>query len=89
MSDTTQRQNTDMCLIPNTVGHYVVCFLIGEGSYSQVYLGREQKTNDPVALKFVSRDMLKDKMMLRHFEKELRVFERIHHPGIAQYYETI
>ena len=75
--------------IPSTISHYKVRIPVGRGASSVVYQGLDTKTGEYVALKFVSREIFKHSLDLEHFEKELRVFERIHHPGIAQYYETI
>ena len=71
------------------IGQYQVDFLLGKGAFSSVYQGKNLKTNEFVALKFVSRELLKDKQMLAHFEKELRIYSRLDHPNIAKCYDVI
>ena len=73
----------------STVGNYELEFPIGRGGNSFVYQGRNMKTNEYVALKFINREKLKDVFFLENIEKELRIFERLSHPGITKYIETI
>ena len=72
-----------------TVGNYEIEFTIGRGGNSMVYQGRNIKTNEYVALKFINREKLSDIFFLENIEKELRIFERLSHPGITKYIETI
>ena len=74
---------------PHMIKHYQISFLIGEGSCGTVFQGKNMRTNEPVALKFVNRDILNDTLRLGHLEKELRIIERIKHPGIVRHIETI
>ena len=75
--------------IPKSIGHYIVLYLLGQGRYSEVYQGQHVKTNQFVAMKFVLRETLKEKMQITNFEKEIRVIEQVKHPGIVEHIETI
>ena len=76
-------------LIPHIIKHYTLEFPIGAGSFSLVYQAKDTKNNQYVAIKIISRTIFKDMYNLINLEKELRLHERISHPNIAKYYETI
>ena len=75
--------------IPALVKHYEIKYIIGAGASGAVFCGIDTKTKETYAAKFVPREYLKDKIEMQHFESELRVFERLDHPNIAKYKETI
>ena len=75
--------------IPKIVGPYKVECCIGKGGYSWVFQGKNTKTNERCALKVVDRKILQDTILLENFEKELRIYSRISHPGISKYIDTI
>ena len=75
--------------IPRKIKNYELLYEIGSGSFATVYQARNIKTNESVALKFVSRSIFGDSVNLLNFEKELRLIERLEHPNIVKYYETI
>ena len=75
--------------IPSQVKNYEVEVIVGYGSSSVVYQGRNIKTGETVALKFVSRSIFQKPVELEHFEKELRVLPLLHHKNIAKYIETV
>ena len=75
--------------IPRKIKQYELLYVIGSGSFATVFQARNVKTNQNVALKFVSRNIFGDSVNLLNFEKELRLFGRLDHPNIAKSYETI
>ena len=75
--------------IPKYIGPYEVMFPLGSGGSAVVYQVYDRKTQKYYAAKFISRKSLTNKINLEHFESELRIFERIRHPNIAQWHQTI
>ena len=75
--------------IPTHFSHYTYIQTIGKGSNAVVIQCLDDNTNQYVACKVVDRRELNDYGSLIHFEKELRILERIRHPNIVQIYEII
>ena len=75
--------------IPATLGPYKVLFKIGDGAFSTVYHGIDNRTGKVVALKFVDRKSLINMNLLSCFERELRITERLSHKSIVACYDTI
>lgn len=80
---TNSAQGSDP-LIGCTVGkHFTVEKLIGRGSMSAVYLGKDGLNGAPVAVKFLNRDLLDDFEAQRRFQREARFLSKLNHPGIV------
>lgn len=76
--------------IPERVGDYVIGCVLGNGSSSTVFQVFHAKTKKWYAAKFIPREIFSQaNEYLRHVESELRILERIDHPNIAKYHETI
>ncbi|EAY03402.1 CAMK family protein kinase [Trichomonas vaginalis G3] len=75
--------------IPETFSHYTTQKLIGKGSYSVVAQAIDNKTNQVVACKVVSRKGITEAGYFYQLEKELRVLQSLNHPNIAQIYEVV
>ena len=87
-----QNQSTELFhqyQIPKRVGNYQIYYPVGKGGYSIVFQGKNVKTQETVALKFVKRENLKDICFLENFEKELRIYQRLNHKGITKFIETL
>ena len=54
-----------------------------------VFQAKNIKSDEQVALKFVSRESLNNKEFLENFEKEQRIYSRLKHKNITRYIETI
>lgn len=84
--------NSSLCPkypIPSHVKGYEIGYIVGNGCSSVVAIGRNSHDKKTYALKFISRDYLKDKSNLKTTETELRINERLDHPNIAKYRETL
>src|SRR6266705_3035453 len=70
-----------------TVAHYKIVSLIGEGGMGRVYLAEDAKLHRKVSLKFLSTNFTQDHERLRRFEQEARAVSALNHPNILTIYE--
>lgn len=73
--------------VPESIGQFRVVRLIGEGGMGSVYEATQRKPERRVAIK-VLRPGVMARETMRRFEREAEVLGRLHHPGIAQIYES-
>jgi serine/threonine protein kinase/tetratricopeptide (TPR) repeat protein len=70
-----------------TVAHYKLLSLIGEGGMGKVYLAEDMKLHRRVALKFLSSSFAQDRQRLRRFEQEARAASALNHQNILTIHE--
>jgi serine/threonine protein kinase len=71
------------------IGPFQVLALIGKGGIGTVYLVRDQRDNRLVALKVLSPHRARrEERMIRRFQREMDLCQRVNHPHIAQTYEV-
>jgi len=66
---------------PERIGDYVPERLLGHGGMAAVYLARS-RSGQPVAVKWLDHQ---HPPLMRRFEAEIRVLERLSHPGVVQF----
>src|SRR6266478_5440758 len=65
-----------------TVAHYQILGLLGEGGMGSVYLAQDTKLHRKVSLKFLSSSFTRDRQRLHRFEQEARAISALNHPNI-------
>lgn len=70
--------------VPNVVGKYRVVSTIGKGGFAVVVLGHDQKTDEHVAIKIISREEIVKRNLLSYLENELRLSARFDHPNVVK-----
>lgn len=78
-----------MDLITKQLGKYYIEREIGVGGFATVFLGRDVKTNEKLALKVIERKQATDRDILLYVEQELRIMSRLNHPNIAKVHDII
>ena len=72
--------------LPRVPG-YDVQRLVGRGMSGTVWKAIQTSTGRPVALKIIRRDLVTDEMLAR-FANEIAIARELHHPNIAEIYDS-
>lgn len=81
--------NPDEISVPSRISHYHILNTIGYGAFSVVKVGYDDKTNQKVAIKVVSRERISTTDLEARFETEIRVLQQMRHPNIVQLLDLI
>ena len=63
--------------------------MIGEGSYSIVFKGYSEDTNETVAIKIVKLSIMRDQSVYKMIEQEINAMKQLDHPNIVKLYEVL
>src|SRR4030095_4102206 len=74
-------------LINQTIGHYKITKLLGEGGMGEVYLADDDLLNRKVALKLVWPSLALQADQLKRFKREAQASSALNHPNILTIHE--
>jgi tRNA A-37 threonylcarbamoyl transferase component Bud32 len=75
-------------MIGETIKHYQVEALLGQGGMGVVYRARDTRLGRVVALKVLPPDLTRDEARKARFLQEARAASAVNHPAIAQVYDV-
>lgn len=64
-------------------GNYQIFESVGRGGMATVYRARDRRTNQDVAIKFISPALSENEQFIRRFRREVKVVARLDHPNIV------
>ena len=79
----------DIAVQAKKIGNYLLSSTLGKGTFSKVKLGFHIPTKQNVAVKVLNKEKIKDENDIIRINREIAILKSLHHPNIAQLYETI
>ena len=74
----------DTAMKSQTISHYDLLEKIAEGGMGTVYKGRDQRTDQIVAIKVVPKHLLNNQVFLKRFEQEYNAARALEHPNVVR-----
>ena len=68
-------------------GRYRVVNLLGKGGMGEVYRADDLTLNQPVAMKFLPRELASDQAALARFHSEVRMARNVAHPSVCRVFD--
>ncbi|KAG2315369.1 hypothetical protein Bca52824_018491 [Brassica carinata] len=74
---------------PLILGRYEMGKLLGHGTFAKVYLARNVKSNESVAIKVIDKEKVLKGGLIAHIKREISILRRVRHPNIVQLFEVM
>lgn len=71
------------------LGRYEMGKLLGHGTFAKVYLARNVKTGESVAIKVIDKEKILKGGLIAHIKREISILRRVRHPNIVQLFEVM
>ena len=68
-------------------GRFLLDRILGEGGMGAVWLARDEKLGEPVALKVIRDALITDPSAIERFKREISAARRIHHPNVVRLHD--
>lgn len=83
------RTQSDGLFLPGTTlaSRYRIIAMLGKGGMGEVYRADDLTLNQPVALKFLPREVAANPSALERFRNEVRTARRVSHPNVCRVYD--
>lgn len=88
VTDEIESAEGEMLSAGQSIGHYEVISLLGEGGMGEVYLARDERLGRRVALKLLPARFITDRERLRRFEREAHAASVLNHPNVCTIHEV-
>ncbi|XP_042395353.1 CBL-interacting protein kinase 19-like isoform X2 [Zingiber officinale] len=89
MSLTEKRRNKDTGGGGLLLGRFDVGRLLGAGSFAKVYVARDVRTDELVAIKALDKEKIVKGGFAAHIKREIAILRRVRHPYIVQLFEVM
>ncbi|KAJ0964890.1 hypothetical protein J5N97_026028 [Dioscorea zingiberensis] len=74
---------------PLLLGRYEVGKLLGRGTFAKVYLARNARTGESVAIKVLDKEKILKCGLIGHIKREIAILRRVRHPNIVHLHEVM
>ncbi|EXB38218.1 CBL-interacting serine/threonine-protein kinase 12 [Morus notabilis] len=71
------------------LGRFEIGKLLGHGTFAKVYLARNAKSGESVAIKVIDKEKILKGGLIAHIKREISILRRVRHPNIVQLFEVM
>ncbi|KAM6542026.1 hypothetical protein CsatB_006473 [Cannabis sativa] len=71
------------------LGRFEIGKLLGHGTFAKVYLAKNIKSGESVAIKVIDKEKILKGGLIAHIKREISILRRVRHPNIVQLFEVM